>query len=109
MQNHDMSNTDAPSLLTTDQGTDTIISSYSNTRTLVHSLSIYLPLLKRIIILGLSGGALFVFHQFAKNGRYQINNYGIILDTRTGASYRVKPGSQPDALSEPIPEEDTNE
>ena len=104
-----MSNTEAPSLLTSDQGTDATISSYSNTRTLVHSLSVYLPLLKRVIILALSAGALFVFHQFAQNGRYQIDNYGIILDTRTGASYRVKPGSQPDALSEPILEEDTNE
>jgi hypothetical protein len=80
-----------------------------NTKTLVRSLYIYIPFLKRLIILAMSAAALFIFHQFAQNGRYQTSYGGIILDTRTGATFRLNPGSHLDVLSEPVPEDGTEE
>lgn len=70
-------------------------------------------LLKRALIaLGIlwSCTLLFMMRQLSQNGRYQTAYGGIILDTRTGATYRINGGvNSPmpsDELSAPIPSGD---
>jgi hypothetical protein len=40
--------------------------------------------------------------QIAENGRYQQNSYGVLLDTRTGATYKMKHDDKPVKIGEAV-------